>query len=105
MKSIVTATALITALATIPAGGANADSYTLQSAFGKLPVLHPTAERFIGNVSELTGGDVKFNYFLAGEMSPPFEIFDNVSVGAIDAGWSFAAYPTTSVTGIPTILP
>ena len=85
-------TLIAAALAALAAGGASAESYNLQSAFGGLPVLHPTAERFVANVAALTDGEVEFNYLLAGEMSPPFEIFDNVSVGAIDAGWSYAAY-------------
>ena len=72
--------------------GAQADTPNMQSAFGGLPVLDSTAKRFVGNVAVLTDGEVEINYLLAGEMSPPFEIFDNVSVGAIDAGFSSAAY-------------
>ena len=74
------------------AGTAGAETLNMQSAFGPLPVLDPTAKRFAANVAALTDGEVEINYLLAGEMSPPFEIFDNVSVGAIDAGYSFAAY-------------
>ncbi|MDE9449242.1 TRAP transporter substrate-binding protein [Aliiroseovarius sp. Z3] len=85
-------TYMLATVAALAATGATAETFTLQSAFGGLPVLDPTAKRFVANVSALTGGEVEFNYLLAGEMSPPFEIFDNVSVGAIDAGWSFAAY-------------
>ncbi|WP_044007082.1 TRAP transporter substrate-binding protein DctP [Jannaschia sp. CCS1] len=88
MNKILTAASV----AAFAASGAMAETYNLQSAFGALPVLHPAAERFVSNVSTLTAGEVDFNYLLAGEMSPPFEIFDNVSAGAIDAGWSFAAY-------------
>ena len=85
-------TIIAAALAALSATSASAESFNLQSAFGPLPVLDPTAKRFVANVEALTGGAVEFNYLLAGEMSPPFEIFDNVGVGAIDAGWSFAAY-------------
>ena len=85
-------TLFATALATMTATGALADSFTLQSAFTGLPVLDPTAKRFVENVATLTSGEVEFDYLLAGELSPPGEIFDNVSVGAIDAAWSFAAY-------------
>jgi len=88
MKTTLIAAALTATLAT----GALADSFTLQSAFPGLPVLDPTAKRFVDNVATLTGGNVEFDYLLAGQLSPPGEIFDNVSVGAIDAGWSFAAY-------------
>ncbi|MEM8554983.1 MAG: TRAP transporter substrate-binding protein [Pseudomonadota bacterium] len=87
MKQTLTA-ALLAALATTT----QADTLNMQSAFGPLPVLDPTAKRFAANVAALTGGEIEINYMLAGEMSPPFEIFDNVSVGAIDAGYSFAAY-------------
>ena len=87
MKKIVIAAALAAF-----AGSAAADDYNLQSAFGGLPVIDPTAKRFVANVTALTGGEVNFNYLLAGELSPPFEVFDNVSVGAIDAAWSYAAY-------------
>ncbi|MEO1677980.1 MAG: TRAP transporter substrate-binding protein [Pseudomonadota bacterium] len=77
----------------VSAGAAVAESYNLQSAFSKtLPVLGPAAERFVANVAQLTDGTVEFEHLGAGELSPPFEIFDNVSVGAIDAAWSFAAY-------------
>ncbi|MEM8841922.1 MAG: TRAP transporter substrate-binding protein [Pseudomonadota bacterium] len=89
MKSILAAAALA-AFAT----GAAAETYTMQSAFPGLPVLDPTAKRFVEQVGVLTGGEVNFNYFLAGELSPPTEIFDNVSVGAIDAAWSYAAFAT-----------
>lgn len=85
-------TYMLATVATLVASSATAETFNLQSAFGGLPVLDPTAKRFVANVSALTGGEVEFKYLLAGEMSPPFEIFDNVSVGAIDAGWSFAAY-------------
>ena len=88
MKSILTAAAL-TALTTT---GALAESYTMQSAFPGLPVLDPTAKRFVEKVATLTGGEVEFKYLLAGELSPPTEIFDNVGVGAIDAAWSYAAF-------------
>ena len=88
MKSILTAAALTAMAAT----GAMAESYTMQSAFPGLPVLDPTAKRFVENVAILTGGEVEFDYLLAGELSPPTEIFDNVGVGAIDAAWSYAAF-------------
>ncbi|MDM8167733.1 TRAP transporter substrate-binding protein [Roseovarius sp.] len=80
------------ALAVLAATAAQADTYTMQSAFGPLPVLDPAAKRFVENVSVLTGGEVEFDYLLDGELSPAFEIFDNVSAGAIDAGFSFAGY-------------
>ncbi len=85
-------TLIVAMMAALAASDAVAKDYTMQSAFGGLPVLDPTAKRFVENVSTLTGGEVEFEYLLAGQLSPPFEIFDNVGTGAIDAGWSYAAY-------------
>lgn len=93
-------TTMIAATMAAMATSAVADEYTLQSAFGGLPVLHPTAERFVSSVKTLTGGEVDFSYHKAGELSPPFEIFDNVSAGALDAAWSWRW--ATTWTPLPT---
>lgn len=89
MKSTMLSAALAALLA-VPAGAAD---FTLQSAFGKgLPILGPGADRFVSLVATLTSGAVSFRHLGAGELSPPFEILENVGNGAIDAGWSFAGY-------------
>lgn len=85
--------ALLAAALALAGGAAAAESYNLQSAFPKqLPVLGPAIDRFAERVALLTDGEVEFRHLGAGELSPPFEIFDNVSVGAIPAGMSFAGY-------------
>lgn len=85
-------TLIAASIAALTATGALAENFTRQSAFPGLPVLDPTAKRFVEKVDILTGGEVEFDYLLAGELSPPTEIFDNVGVGAIDAAWSYAAF-------------
>ena len=85
-------TLIAASIAALTATGALAESFTMQSAFPGLPVLDPTAKRFVEKVEALTGGEVAFDYLLAGELAPPTEIFDNVGVGAIDAAWSYAAF-------------
>lgn len=92
MKNLLLATALAVGATLGTTSTALAAEYNMQSAFGGLPVLDSTAKRFVSNVAVLTDGEVELNYLLAGELSPPFEIFDNVSAGAIDAAWSYAAY-------------
>lgn len=89
MKKTLLATATAAALA-LPVHAAD---LTLQSAFGRtLPILGPGADRFVELVSTLTEGSVNFRHLGAGELAPPFEILENVGLGAIDAGWSFAGY-------------
>ena len=85
-------TLIAASIAALTATGAMAERFTMQSAFPGLPVLDPTAKRFVEKVGALTGGEVALDYLLAGELAPPTEIFDNVSVGAIDAAWSYAAF-------------
>ena len=92
-KTLLSAVALAALTAT-----AQADSYTLQSAFpAGLPIIGPGADRFVETVATLTDGAVTFEHLGAGELSPPFEILDNVGAGAIDAGWSYAAYASGQV--------
>ncbi|MGP1396433.1 MAG: TRAP transporter substrate-binding protein [Inquilinaceae bacterium] len=89
MKTLLLTAACIVFAAT----GATASELTLQSAFGKtLPILGPAADRFAERVGTLTDGEVTFKHFGDGELSPAFEILDNVGAGAIDAGWSYAGY-------------
>lgn len=99
-KAILTA-----ALAVLAVTGVHAKDLNLQSAFPKgLPILGPGAERFVATVSTLTDGSVNMKHLGAGELSPPTEILDNVSAGAIEAAWSYAAYasgkaPTAALFG------
>lgn len=89
MKTIM----LAAALTALTVSAVPAKDYNLQSAFPKgLPILGPGAERFVATVTALTDGAVNFKHLGAGELSPPFEILDNVGSGAIDAAWSYAAY-------------
>lgn len=89
MKKILIAAAVATGFG----GAATAEEFTLQSAFPRgLPIIGPGADRFVEIVSALTNGEVEFTHLGAGELSPPTEILENVGIGAIDAGWSYAAY-------------
>lgn len=85
--------AIAVALASVVPVGAHAKTYNLQSAFPKnLVVIGEAADAFSKNVEIMTAGEIKFKHLGAGELSPPFEMLDNVGSGAIPAGWSYAAY-------------
>ncbi len=93
MKKLLIAMSMALGTTLAPTASAIAADYNLQSAFPKgLPILGPGADRFAETVSTLTDGAVSFKHLGAGELSPPFEVLDNVGSGAIDAGWSYAAY-------------
>lgn len=70
-----------------------AQTLSLQSAFPRgLSVLSESSERFAQQIEILSGGELIFEVYEAGALSPPFEILDNIEIGAIDAAWSYAGY-------------
>ena len=84
---------LAMALGGLAASAAQAKDYNLQSAFPKnLVIIGDAADYFSKRVSVMSGGSITFKHLGAGELSPPFELLDNVGSGAIPAGWSYAAY-------------
>ncbi len=57
----------------------------------KLPYLQTGAKRFAKRVEEMTGGNFKIRVYAGGELVPPFQSFEAVSKGTVQAG-SAAAY-------------
>ncbi|MEY3664198.1 MAG: hypothetical protein RLZZ153_380 [Pseudomonadota bacterium] len=90
MKKTVMLAAMLAALSSV---GVQAKDFNLQSAFPKNTVIiGDAADYFAKRVSVMTAGSINFKHLGAGELSPPFELLDNVGSGAIPAGWSYAAY-------------
>ena len=58
----------------------------------KLPYLQTGAVRFAKRVDELTGGQFKIRVYAGGELIPPFESFEAVSKGTVEAGTGAAYY-------------
>ena len=58
-------------------------------ALVQLGTLGTTLSRTVG---EISGGDVELKFFEPGALVPALELFDAVSTGAIDAGWSTPGY-------------
>ena len=57
----------------------------------KLPVLQEGCERLAKRIEEMSDGRLKIEVFAAGELVPPFESFQAVSDGTVEAG-SGASY-------------
>mgnify|MGYP003951176343 CR=1 FL=1 len=47
---------------------------------------------FINRINVVSNGTINIKYFEPGALVPPLEVFDAVSTGAVDAGWSTAGY-------------
>ena len=69
--------------------------WKMQSAWGsKLPLLGDSGVRFVENVDEMSGGELKLKFFEPGALIPPLECFDTVSKGSIESCWTTPGYHT-----------
>jgi TRAP-type mannitol/chloroaromatic compound transport system substrate-binding protein len=59
---------------------------------GNLTILGEGALNFTKRVDLVSNGNIQIKFFEPGALVPPLEIFDAVSSGAVDAGWSTAGY-------------
>jgi TRAP-type mannitol/chloroaromatic compound transport system substrate-binding protein len=57
-----------------------------------LLIIGTMGKRVQEQIEDLTAGSVKIAFHEPGVLAPPFETFDAVSYGAIDAGWSTPGY-------------
>ena len=67
--------------------------WKMASAFpGELVQLGDQGHMIEERIGVLSGGTMEFKFFEPGALVPPFEIFDAVSNGSVDVGWSAAGY-------------
>ena len=59
---------------------------------GNLNIIGEGGINFTKRLETVSGGSIKVKFFEPGALVPPLEIFDAVSSGAVDAGWSTAGY-------------
>jgi len=59
---------------------------------GSLTQLGTAGVRFADTVNLISGGDIKVKFYDPNALIPALEIYDNVSTGAVDAGWSTSGY-------------
>ena len=67
--------------------------WKMASAFpGEMVQLGDQGKLIEERLRVLSGGTMEFKFFEPGALVPAFEIFDAVSNGSVDAGWSAAGY-------------
>ncbi len=67
--------------------------WKMASSFpGELVQLGDQGKMFEQRIGELSNGNMQIKFFEPGALVPPLEIFDAVSSGSIDAGWTAAGY-------------
>jgi TRAP-type mannitol/chloroaromatic compound transport system substrate-binding protein len=85
------------AFGTGPAGAQRDERvrWKMQSAFGsQLPHIGTSGIRFTKTIETLSDGRFEIKFFEPGALVPPFECFDAVSKGAVDACWTTPGYYT-----------
>ena len=57
-----------------------------------MPIVGDAGPLWSKKLEEVSGGRLRIKYYDAGKLVPALEIFDSVSKGAVDAGWSSSGY-------------
>ena len=90
MKHSKLAAALVAGSMAFGASSASADILDVHMSIPKdLTFLADSAKLMDETLRNMTDGDVGLQLYGSGELVPAGEILDNVSAGAIPAGWSF----------------
>ncbi len=68
-------------------------NWKMASTFaGSLTILGESGLAFSKRIDEVSDGSLSFKFFEPGALVPALEIFDAVSSGSVDAGWSTPGY-------------
>lgn len=91
MKKLLASTALVTAVTfAVPA---TAETWNMQSTYpGSLTQLGTLGKRIADQIGVVTGGAIEVEFQEPGALVPALEVFDAVSSGAVELGWSTPGY-------------
>jgi len=89
----VAAAAAASVLAAGAPAGAQSVSWDMQSTYpGSLTQLGTLGVRIQDQIALVSGGEIEINFQEPGALVPALEVFDAVSTGAVQAGWSTPGY-------------
>jgi len=89
MKIGLSAIVLILASLMMATSKADSKDIEMQSVFPKsLPLVGDTAADMSARIALLTGGSLTISFRNPGELVAAGEVWDSVSTGAVDAGWT-----------------
>ncbi|MCC2113042.1 MAG: C4-dicarboxylate ABC transporter, partial [Hyphomicrobiales bacterium] len=95
MKNFAATAAVASAMVIAAALPASADNWDMQSTYpGSLTQLGTLGKRIADEIDKVTGGEIKIKFQEPGAIVPALEVFDAVSSGAVQAGWSTPGYWT-----------
>ena len=67
-------------------------TFKMQGSWGKADVFNEMAEDYVKRVNEMGGGRLKIDYLVGGSVVHPFQVFDGVHGGQIDAAHTVPVY-------------
>lgn len=93
MKKILMTSAACAAIVAGTAAANAGDTWQMQSTYsGSLTQLGTLGKRIAEQITTITSGDVTVEFRDPGGVVPALEVFDAVSTGAVEAGWSTPGY-------------
>ena len=67
-------------------------TFKMQGSWGKADVFNEFAEDYVKRVNEMGGGRLRIDYLVGGSVVHPFQVFDGVHGGQIDAAHTVTVY-------------
>jgi len=64
----------------------------MQGSWGKADVFNEMAEDYVKRVNEMAGGRLRIDYLVGGSVVHPFQVFDGVHGGQLDAAHTVTVY-------------
>jgi TRAP-type mannitol/chloroaromatic compound transport system substrate-binding protein len=66
--------------------------FKMQGSWGKADIFNEFAEDYVKRVNEMAGGRLRIDYLVGGAVVHPFQVFDGVHGGQIDAAHTVTVY-------------
>jgi TRAP-type mannitol/chloroaromatic compound transport system substrate-binding protein len=71
---------------------AQTTTFKMQGSWGKADVFNEMAEDYVRRVNDMAGGRLRIDYLVGGAVVHPFQVFDGVHGGQIDAAHTVTVY-------------
>jgi TRAP-type mannitol/chloroaromatic compound transport system substrate-binding protein len=71
---------------------AQTTTFKMQGSWGKADVFNEMAEDYVKRVNDMAGGRLRIDYLVGGSVVHPFQVFDGVHGGQIDAAHTVTVY-------------
>jgi TRAP-type mannitol/chloroaromatic compound transport system substrate-binding protein len=71
---------------------AQTTTFKMQGSWGKADVFNEMAEDYVKRVNDMGGGRLKIDYLVGGSVVHPFQVFDGVHGGQLDAAHTVTVY-------------